>query len=322
MPTLSLIAPLYNLAPLLPRFLSSVAAQTAGDYELLLLDDGSTDGTLAAARDAAARDARIRVFSQENAGAAAARNRGASLAAGEYLMFLDGDDEVLPTMTQEYLRAAKDTRADIVIGGIRFLEGGASLDKLPPGGGLISPPALWEALARDETGVFGYAPNKLYRAEFFRAARLAFPADMRAQEDLALALEAYDRAQRVALLPRALYLYYHTPGKRDIPPEDLLRNHRRLLALERAHGAPEDVARAAYRLARFIYQILFHAPDPAGAAARLAALPGMVDDISLALPASRGETRHVLSRFCAGDYGAIARYFACRRRLKRLLGKA
>jgi hypothetical protein len=99
----SVVIPLYNKAPHVGRALRSVSAQTFGDFEVIVVDDGSTDG---GAREVEAHaDARVRLVTQENAGPGAARNRGITEARGDLLAFLDADDEWLPAFLEEGVRA-------------------------------------------------------------------------------------------------------------------------------------------------------------------------------------------------------------------------
>jgi len=95
----SIIIPCYNYARFLPDAVASVLAQTFTDWELIVVDDGSTDATLTIARQLLAQhaDRRMRVFHQANCGNAATRNTGAEQAAGEYIMYLDADDLIAPT---------------------------------------------------------------------------------------------------------------------------------------------------------------------------------------------------------------------------------
>ncbi len=99
----SVIVPLYNKAPYVRRALDSVAAQTFRDFELIVVDDGSTDEGASVVESFG--DVRVRLIRQENAGPGAARNRGIKEARGEVLAFLDADDEWLPTYLEEGLRA-------------------------------------------------------------------------------------------------------------------------------------------------------------------------------------------------------------------------
>lgn len=108
-PLVSIIVPVYNIAEYLEACVGSILAQTYGNYEVFLIDDGSTDGSGEICDAFAAKDARIRVLHQKNAGISAARNRGLEMAQGEYLTFVDGDDlidrrylEVLVSAVQKY----------------------------------------------------------------------------------------------------------------------------------------------------------------------------------------------------------------------------
>ena len=90
-PSVTVVIPTYNLAALLPEAIASVRAQQWPKLEIIVVDDGSTDNTESVLRDLA-RDGDLRWFRQDNAGAAAARNRGVANATGEWIAFLDADD--------------------------------------------------------------------------------------------------------------------------------------------------------------------------------------------------------------------------------------
>ncbi len=111
---LSVIVPVYKAEKYLARCVESVLAQTMGDFELILVDDGSPDGSGAMCDDFSKRDARIKVLHQENAGVSAARNAGVAMAQGEYIAFLDSDDWIEPRMYELLLEAADQEDADIV----------------------------------------------------------------------------------------------------------------------------------------------------------------------------------------------------------------
>jgi glycosyltransferase involved in cell wall biosynthesis len=106
MPAISIVMPLYNKAGQVLKTIASVTAQTVSDWELVVVDDGSTDGGPALVR--ALGDPRIRVVSQTNAGVSAARNRGIELASAELIAFLDADDLWLP----QFLAAILALQAD------------------------------------------------------------------------------------------------------------------------------------------------------------------------------------------------------------------
>ncbi|MBU0718429.1 MAG: glycosyltransferase [Planctomycetes bacterium] len=104
-PTVSIVVPTYNRAELLPRALESIIGQTYGDWEIILVDDGSTDETPALADDYARRlGDRFVCLRQANAGSSAARNAGIDASRGRFLAFLDSDDEYLPNKLERQLR--------------------------------------------------------------------------------------------------------------------------------------------------------------------------------------------------------------------------
>lgn len=93
-PLISVIVPVYNIIPYLPRCVESLQKQTYPELEILLIDDGSTDDTPALCDRLAENDPRIRVFHKENGGPSSARNFGLTQAAGAYVGFVDSDDYV------------------------------------------------------------------------------------------------------------------------------------------------------------------------------------------------------------------------------------
>ena len=104
-PLVSVIIPTYNNERQLPRCIDSLLAQTYGNFELIAVDDGSTDGSGSVLDAYAERDARIRVIHRKNGGVSSARNVGIDDAKGEYVTFVDGDDAVDPSYI-EYLAGA------------------------------------------------------------------------------------------------------------------------------------------------------------------------------------------------------------------------
>ncbi len=104
----SVIMPAYNRAALLPCAIGSVLAQTHRNLELLVIDDGSTDNTSEAVKVFTDRDERVRYFYQKNKGSSSACNLGIRESAGDYVSFLDSDDEWLPGKTEKQLLLFKD----------------------------------------------------------------------------------------------------------------------------------------------------------------------------------------------------------------------
>ena len=121
MARISVIVPVYNVERYLPPCLESIAAQKFGDVDVLMVDDGSTDGSAALAEEFARRDPRFRLVHQENGGLSKARNTGIEVATGEFIAFVDSDD-VLPPRAYELLMAALDeTGSDFATGNVHRL---------------------------------------------------------------------------------------------------------------------------------------------------------------------------------------------------------
>ncbi len=113
MPLISIIIPAYNVAPYIGETLDSVFAQTFTDYEVILVNDGSLD-TEELELGLEPYAGRLRYFSQDNAGASAARNRGLRAAQGKFIAFLDGDDLWLPSYLEEQVRFLREHDCDLV----------------------------------------------------------------------------------------------------------------------------------------------------------------------------------------------------------------
>ncbi len=113
-PEISIIIPVYNVEKYLARCLDSVLRQSFNDFEVILLNDGSSDGSEAICREYAARDGRIRFFSQSNQGLSMARNNAMQQVRGRYIYFLDSDDSIHAQLLQLAYTLAEREQADMV----------------------------------------------------------------------------------------------------------------------------------------------------------------------------------------------------------------
>lgn len=113
LPLVSVIVPVYNTVNYLPKCLDSLCGQSYTNLEILLVDDGSTDGTADVLRDYAARDSRMRVISQQNAGVSAARNNATAQARGEWVFYVDSDDWLEPDILEKVV-ALIEPEVDVV----------------------------------------------------------------------------------------------------------------------------------------------------------------------------------------------------------------
>lgn len=211
-PFFSLIVPVYNAAATLENAVESLLAQSVTSLEVLLIDDGSTDGSLELCRELAAKDRRIRVISQENRGICAARNRGLAAARGDYVGFCDDDDVYLPGA----LRAAQDlirrTEADVVRGGYElWREGASGLVLLPhdPGRacGLEAEPDGEAYLAFLQNSGPQFVWNAFYRRAFLE--KLVFDERCRhGLEDFVFNAAVYAKGPRAAYDPPPWYRHF------------------------------------------------------------------------------------------------------------------
>ena len=119
---ISVVIPCFNGEDSLPSCLASFLRQSFNDFEIICVDDGSTDKSLQIMKSCAERDKRIRVISQSNQGAGPARNAGLRLAGGEYVLFFDADDIARKTMLSEMLEAAEKNCSDLTVCGSYLLD--------------------------------------------------------------------------------------------------------------------------------------------------------------------------------------------------------
>lgn len=124
---ISVIVPIYNSEAYLDRCIQSVLEQTCNDFELLLIDDGSTDSSGTICDAYAAKDSRVRVFHKENGGVSSARNLGLDHAQGEYITFCDADDYVGTEWLAAYAGAIEDV--DLAIQGYYSIDGDKTIEK-------------------------------------------------------------------------------------------------------------------------------------------------------------------------------------------------
>jgi len=204
-PTISIVMPCYNAATFLPASVGSVMAQTFDGWELIAVDDGSGDDTLAWLH--AQTDARIRPVSQSNQGVSAARNAGLAAARGPYVAFLDADDTWAPTFLESML-AALQARPDAVLAYCGWQNLG-----LPGGRGEPFVPPDYENNAKAET-LFAGCRWPIHAALVTRAAVLAakgFDPALKNAEDYALWLRVATSAS-IVRVPEVLAFYHFHGG--------------------------------------------------------------------------------------------------------------
>ena len=120
----SVIVPVYQVEKYLARCIDSILAQTFADFELILVNDGTKDSCPAIMQAYAEKDSRVRQVHKENGGLSSARNAGLDVARGEYIVFVDSDDYIAPTLLADAVRAADETGAEQVLYNYRLVVDG------------------------------------------------------------------------------------------------------------------------------------------------------------------------------------------------------
>jgi glycosyltransferase involved in cell wall biosynthesis len=187
----SIIVPVYNARTYLSDCIGSVLAQTWPDWELLIVDDGSTDGGGFLCDSYAKRDKRIRVMHTTNGGPAAARNAGIGQARGEFIFFLDADDSLVPDAIESLLKSQHGTGADMVIGDFVQVRNGAAEEKtdasLPQKSLLLRRPdlvSLTRYWLRRPNLLFAFVWGRLLKASIIREHCVRFNEQQRTFEDV------------------------------------------------------------------------------------------------------------------------------------------
>lgn len=209
---ISIAIPIYNAEKFLPRCLDSIINQGISDWELLLIDDGSTDHSGLIADDYAAEDKRVKVVHQANKGQSAARNRGMDMASGQYLMFVDADDWLEEGYLQFMLSHIGD--ADMLQTGYR---------RITPEGKLIEQRCPnWH---RRYTLI---SPcMRLYRREYIEAHKLRFAEGM-IYEDVLFSARLWKTKPQIRVEEYYGYCYLVNPGSTTSRPHNTERIRRML----------------------------------------------------------------------------------------------
>lgn len=191
----SVIIPVYNKIRYLSGLLEQVRGQTLRDFECLLIDDGSTDGSGEVCDEFAARDSRFRVFHIPNGGVSHARNVGLDTAQGEYVTFIDSDDSIHPDLLQRLSHCAESNDVPMVIGNLQKIW--SDRDEVEPlvipYEGKYSIEALLPEFAevQQRVGIYGFCVAKLLKRDLIADTR--FDCNIRLAEDLAFYLDIYPR---------------------------------------------------------------------------------------------------------------------------------
>lgn len=206
MPLISVIVPVYNVEQYLDQCMQSIVAQSYRHLEILVVDDGSTDGSSAMCDQWAARDSRVRVFHQPNGGLSAARNTALDAMTGQLVVMADSDDVLHPQFIATLLAVMQRHDADIAVGGYQPFYGERMEFPALTGTDKVVTYDRREALQAIlyQRGLTHSAWGRIYRASLFEGIR--YPVGS-IYEDLAIIYPLIRKCRRVAAIGTVLYGY-------------------------------------------------------------------------------------------------------------------
>ncbi|MBG9366828.1 SP_1767 family glycosyltransferase [Streptococcus sp. NLN64] len=214
---ISIIIPVYNVSSYLRRCMDSILKQTYRHFEVILVNDGSTDGSALICQDYVTQDSRVRLIHQENQGPSAARNRGLQVAQGEYVTFIDSDDFVEDTYLELLYRSLVKNDSEISICNFTSFneERQAFLFSITSEMYFEEAYTVQEWLRKESSGannlhlVFTFSPMKLFKRSLWDG--LQYPVG-RLREDDATIYKVYLKAQRISFINQPLYYYSQSPA--------------------------------------------------------------------------------------------------------------
>lgn len=250
-PRVSIIIPALNAQAYIEKSVTSALSQTCPDIEVIVVDDGSSDGTVEMVEQFAKGDARVRLFRHGSPrGPSAARNTGIAAARGEWISPLDADDAFAPNRIDYLLRAAHETGIDLIADNLMLCSFPARLPLEPavkPGSPLFARPITLSVLVGQEREdgkiTLGHL-KPLIRRRFIERNRIVYREDLRVGEDFAFYVECLLCDAHYILLPEPLYYYSLRPGSASYNGSisgklDIYRLNRELLALPQIHANEE-----------------------------------------------------------------------------------
>lgn len=232
MTELSIIVPVYNAEEYLAGCIESVLAQTFSDYELLLIDDGSTDGSGEICDRYAERDGRVKALHVSNGGPASARNHGLEAASGRHVQFLDADDALEPECCAVFHETARASDADVVLGGAGIFGVHDELVRplVMPAEGIHRTADLLRNLEPAISGtLLNCVWNKWYRASAIREHGIRYEHDIWLGEDFLFNCAYLSISDTVAVTTQPLYRYYKRVGDsltRRFRDDEIVRRRR------------------------------------------------------------------------------------------------
>lgn len=204
---ISIIVPVYNAEKYIERCVDSIIKHNKENFELILVDDGSTDHSPSICDRYATKDNRVIVHHQTNGGASAARNKGIEYAKGEWVVFVDADDEVCPGLIEK-IESAPLSAVDVVFWGYRMIFQDRIVDSTPPRG-LINENNFSTVFTKCEI----YTPwSKAFRRDILIEHNIRFNTELKNGEDTLFMFQILNSITEAFLIDCTLYIHYVIDG--------------------------------------------------------------------------------------------------------------
>lgn len=211
-PLISIIVPTYNVEKYIRTCIESILAQTYRNIEVIIVNDGSTDQSLAVISDLICSHHNIKVINQKNQGLSVARNTGIDAATGKYIAFVDADDKIKPDFVSSLYQIADKTGADIVRGSFRDFNGNIPKGWVPD----FNVPTNYGTIVLDQflsSNISFVVWSSIYRLDFINSNHIRFTPGILFEEDADFTIRAYMLAKLVATSPEPNYAYrINRPG--------------------------------------------------------------------------------------------------------------
>lgn len=258
-PLISVIVPAYNLAHCITDCIDSIEKQTYFNFEIIIIDDGSTDKTKNVCEKLAKVYSNIRVISQKNQGISAVRNLGIQESQGQYLSFIDGDDQIKETFLEHLYQRLITDSSDIAVCGYQEIRTSSCSDFVPSAQVLNSKTALINYfIKQQDLDILIW--NKLYKKSLFQDFNIQYPVGQ-VHEDNLTTYKLFSKVKKISYLDSVEYYYYRTNSNITANADSEFKTLRRLQAkLQTATEAqkylPEEyssICEVAMLLAKFAF---------------------------------------------------------------------
>lgn len=265
---ISIIMPVYNKENYIEKCIKSIIGQSFTDWELIIINDGSTDFTLEICQQFS--DARIKIISVENSGVSKARNLGLSKAEGEYITFVDGDDY----LDSDYLKCLFKPQYDMSMCGLtKVKKNGEVIKKIfPINDGEKNTDEVFKYFYREQmdSGIYGFVAGKMVKRSLLEENKIRFNPYITLAEDYDFFLKVYDKLNKLCYVHSAGYFYLQDIENIDNCLDDskidfftqieIQNNAKKMLLKKNAFGIEEETLYLR-RITNYVYTILLLSKD-------------------------------------------------------------